>query len=507
MVNNKNYIIGMIISLIISIGITLLGSYDVLGNTKTPIEAYRVYISGESIGLIKSDVELYKYINNKQQALKDLYNVNNVYVPNDINVVRDVTYEENLYTVDKIYDLINKVSPFTIKGYIVTIDRTNTTEFVTDVQDESELKDNDTPKDKIIYINILDKEMFENSVKKTVLAFVNEEEYNNYVNETQDSIIGTGELIESLYIEDVVTIKEAYIPVDEKIYLSEEELTQYLIFGQNSKMSTYVVTGDDTIEDIANDNKMSVNELLIANPELRTSSALLYEGQKLTIGILDPVFTTVELKHIVEDQVIDYKTEYVYDNSKMTGYQEVQTPGSDGITRVTQKLQIINGTTAQALIATSEEIKPVVNEVIVKGGKKPAIITPGNWGWPTNVPYILASRYGWRYGSLHRGVDIGGTGYGSPIYAIQSGIIIGSGYNALSGYYVEIDHQNGYCSRYAHMASLSRYVKIGDKVNIGDTIGDMGNTGRSFGTHLHLEIWLGKPYGNNSQSFDPLLFY
>ena len=56
------------------------------------------------------------------------------------------------------------------------------------------------------------------------------------------------------------------------------------------------------------------------------------------------------------------------------------------------------------------------------------------------------------------------------------------------------------------MVALSPYVKKGDYVNMGQTIGDMGCSGHCYGTHLHFEIWLGKPYGGG-QSFNPLLFY
>ena len=58
---------------------------------------------------------------------------------------------------------------------------------------------------------------------------------------------------------------------------------------------------------------MNVNEVLIANANLRGSTALLFEGQNITVGVLDPVFQTVKEIHKVEDQEIAYKTEYVYD--------------------------------------------------------------------------------------------------------------------------------------------------------------------------------------------------
>lgn len=502
---SKKNVLSVIIALILSLGITILTNSENIFKNKIPTESYRVYLKGELIGLIKSEDELNNYINDKQQDIKEKYGVNKVYIPNDINVVKDITYENNLTSVSSVYNTINEKSPFTIKGYVFTIDKTKSTDYTegTDEDPNATVED----KEKIIKINVLNKELFKNSVMKTVFSFVTEEEYENVINETQNAIIDTGEIIEALYIEDYITSKEAYIPVNEKIYTNEEELTQVLLFGSDKNMSVYTVSKEDTLESVAEANKMNVNELLIANSALRSENALLYEGQQLTVGVMNPLFSMVEEKHVVSDQTISYKTEYVYDNTKMVGEQYVRTQGSNGITRVTQKVKIVNGETINALISGSEEIKPVVNEVIVRGGKRPTIVSAGNWGWPTNIPYIITSNYGWRWGRLHRGVDISGTGYGSPIYAAKPGVVVDVSHHNSFGFYVTINHQNGYYTRYEHMANLSRYVKPGDYVKMGDTIGDMGNSGASQGTHLHFEIWDGYPYRAGSNSYNPLLFY
>ena len=503
----KNNIVGVIIALILSFVITFLTNNSKFFKASVPTESYRVYLKGESIGLIKSDEELNNYINEKQQDIKEKYNVENVYIPNDIKIVKDITYEGNLTSVSDIYNIINEKSPFTVKGYVFTIDKSKSTDYTEGTDENPNATEDSSDKEKIIKINVLDKNLFKDSVKKTVFSFVSEEEYENFINETQNTIIDTGEIIESLYIEDYITSKEAYIPVNEKIYTNEEELTQFLLFGSDKNMTTYTVAKGDTLESVAEANKMNVNELLIANASLRSENALLYEGQQLTVGVMNPLFSMIEVKHVVSDQSVSYKTEYIYDNSQYVGYQKVQTQGSNGVIRVTQKVKSVNGETINALISESVEIKPVVNEVIIKGGKKPTIVSAGNWGWPTNIPYIITSNYGWRWGRLHRGVDISGTGYGSPVYAAKPGIVVDVSYHYSFGYYVTINHQNGYYTRYEHLASLSKYVKSGDYVKMGDTIGDMGNSGASQGTHLHFEIWDGYPYKSGSNSYNPLLFY
>lgn len=107
---------------------------------------------------------------------------------------------------------------------------------------------------------------------------------------------------------------------------------------------------------------------------------------------------------------------------------------------------------------------------------------------PLNPPNIT-SWFGMRVlngvEGFHRGIDFGHP-QGTPIKAIADGVVIASEYHASWGNYVRIQHSNGYCSLYAH--NFSNGVRVGDQVKQGDIIGLVGNTGNSFGPHLHLEI-------------------
>ncbi|GHB35894.1 membrane protein [Pseudovibrio japonicus] len=93
--------------------------------------------------------------------------------------------------------------------------------------------------------------------------------------------------------------------------------------------------------------------------------------------------------------------------------------------------------------------------------------------------------------AMHTGLDFRAS-RGTPIKATGSGIVALSRYNGGYGLSVEILHDNGLVTRYAHMKKL--LVSQGQRVNIGDIIGTVGNTGRSTGPHLHYEVRLnGKP--------------
>lgn len=475
-----------------------------------PIVAYRVYLDGESIGLIESKEKLENYINDQQELLKKKYNVDKIYIPDEINVIKDITYTETLDSIESIYNKINNISPFAIKGYQVTVDKTNSMVYSND-EDE---KDNNEPK--IIKIFVLNKDIFREAVENVVTSFVDGDKYKAYIEDNQVKIETTGELIENIYIEDKITILETNISTQANIFMDVASLTKYLIFGNNDKEGTYSVKKGDTISKIADVNKMSVNELLIANNDIHSENTLLYIGQKLTTGIVNPIFTTIVEQHIVADKVNKYQTEYRYDNTKLQGYSNTIQEGSNGTIRITKKVKTLNGEIVNAYIVSSEEIVPTITKIVVKGGKQNKL-GDGEWLWPTNIPYIISSNYGWRWGKLHSGVDICGTRRGSPIYAARAGTVVKISYHSSMGYYITLKHTNGYYTQYLHLqninendksgseASSFKYVQVGDFIEAGTVIGDMGSSGGSTGVHLHFEIWNGPPYEANS--YNPLMFY
>ncbi len=85
----------------------------------------------------------------------------------------------------------------------------------------------------------------------------------------------------------------------------------------------------------------------------------------------------------------------------------------------------------------------------------------------------------------HKGLDFAGK-QGTEIFAVANGVVTWSGKQKGYGNIVEIDHGHGYITRYAH--NEENIVKVGDKVEKGQTIALMGSTGRSTGTHVHFEV-------------------
>ena len=121
-----------------------------------------------------------------------------------------------------------------------------------------------------------------------------------------------------------------------------------------------------------------------------------------------------------------------------------------------------------------------------------------------NGPLILSSNFGYRRDpfsrkyKFHDGHDFS-TSIGADVYSTANGRVKKSKYWGTFGNYIEVEHNNGYVTIYAHLSS--RYVKEGEKVYRGQKIGEVGNTGRSTAPHLHYEVKY------QSKSIDPSQFY
>ncbi|MFA5408971.1 MAG: G5 domain-containing protein, partial [Bacilli bacterium] len=354
-----------------------------------PKELYQVYLAGEKIGVIESKEKLEAYINEKQEEIKDKYNVSNVYPPSNLNIQKYISYGEKVLSEEEVYELIKEKNPFTVLGYVITIK---------------------TEEPKVI--NVIDKNIFSASVTKTVEAFVKTDEYEAFKNDTQAEIETTGSIIEDLYISEDITVKQSYISTDEKIYTDETELTKYLLFGTLDEQEKYTVKEGDTIEQISYNHKLGTEEFLIVNPTFSNSNSLLFPGQEVSVGLISPIFDVVIEEHIVEDQVVKFTTETKYDETMAYGTTKIEQEGIDGVERVIQKRQTTNGviTNVQIDRSASYIIKEAVKKIIVKGTKSNGgtiiISSDGEWAWPTNIPYVITSKYGYRWGALHEGIDI-----------------------------------------------------------------------------------------------------
>jgi murein DD-endopeptidase MepM/ murein hydrolase activator NlpD len=146
---------------------------------------------------------------------------------------------------------------------------------------------------------------------------------------------------------------------------------------------------------------------------------------------------------------------------------------------------------ANALAAEDARIRGQL--AAAQGGVTDTVPSSRGLIWPVSGP--VTSPFGYRWGRLHAGIDIG-AGYGTPIHAAASGRVVLAGWTGGYGNYTCIDHGGGLATCYGHQSSYA--VSSGAQVAQGQVIGYVGNTGHSFGAHLHFEVRI------NGTPVDPL---
>ena len=479
----KKFSIGLML-IVIVVGVFVLGfGYKA---APEPNNYYEVYLNDKSLGTIRSDKELENYIDKNGTYYKNKFDVDKVYSPKGLQIRKLTTYNGKVSSVSQIYRKISKEEPLTIKGF----------EFI--IKKQTDNKDNEnTVTTQSIYV--LEKKVFKDAVTALIETFVGADAYEAYIDDNQVKIETTGENINDVYVNEDITVRETNIPVNETIYIDSAELANYLLYGKNQVANEYTVQAGDTIENVAFNNKVSPEELLISNTELTSTTNLLYPGQKLKIVETNPQISVVEESYVVEDIESQYTTEERYDDNIVIGQDKVIQEGENGLERVAQKVRKVNGVINYVDPQGKTVLKEPVSKIIVKGNKYiPDVGSTTSWGWPTDSGWTLSSGYVWRTNpvtgrrELHGGLDISGTGYGSKIYATNNGRVKEASYHYSYGNHVIIDHNNGYLTLYAHMSRIN--VKVGQVVARGDVIGFVGMTGTATGPHVHYEIWKGCDY-------------
>jgi murein DD-endopeptidase MepM/ murein hydrolase activator NlpD len=161
------------------------------------------------------------------------------------------------------------------------------------------------------------------------------------------------------------------------------------------------------------------------------------------------------------------------------------------------RLSDTRSTKRRALISTREQKAVLIAEANALAAEDAGIrgqltaaqgsvdTVPSSQGliWPVSGP--VTSPFGYRWGRLHAGIDIAAPS-GSPIYAAASGTVVLAGWTGGYGNFTCIDHGGGLATCYAHQSSYA--VSSGAQVSQGQVIGYVGNTGHSFGAHLHFEV-------------------
>ncbi len=274
------------------------------------------------------------------------------------------------------------------------------------------------------------------------------------------------------YLADAVVDAQRHVDLDylEEVYVTPEtgqaEVAKPVVPTREG-IQTYVIQEGDTLGAIAEKFGLSLSTILWSNNLSFTST--IQPGDELSILPVDGVLYTVRsgdtLSSIARNFSVDTKTIMAQNGiesaDRLAIGDKLLLPGGEPPAPVAS---------ARRSASISELFSAPSSSAVVAGG----------WTWPTDW-HVITQYFGWK----HTGLDIDGD-YSTHSYATRGGTVIYSGWRSGYGLCVEVDHGDGYVTRYAHHSQ--NFVNVGDVVSAGQALGQTGSTGHSTGTHLHFEI-------------------
>lgn len=397
---------------------------------------YEVIVDGENIGMVTDKQIVYEAIDGVRTQLQTFLGEDNGYEKNPVFVRRIVSEDKLSDTASLESALLSNIDTM-VEGYAV-------------------------------YVN------------GEVLFGVSSEEAAEWVFAKYKQKYTPEQITEDMIVDfcEDTEVKKEFMHI---ALLETPEEALATLSGDTKESAVYTVKQDDTLWDIADKYGTTVEHLLAINDNISDN---IKEGMKINVEESVPYLSVRSVQTVSLTEPIPYEVEKIDDASIYEGKSVVTQKGQEGTAKVLAKVTKVNGVQTDKDILESETVTQPVKQ-IEKVGTKKRPPTTGS-GTFINPSYgTLSSRYGYRWGRNHNGIDIAGT-YNSDVKAADGGVVTYAGWMSGYGNYIVINHENGYQTAYGHNASLC--VSVGDRVAKGDVIAKMGNTGRSTGTHLHFEV-------------------
>ena len=305
---------------------------------------------------------------------------------------------------------------------------------------------------------------------------------------TQDSAVaeqGVDDGVKYVGFADTIQVMETYVNASQ---IKDKDTAYTEMTTKNAEAGIYVVEPGDALSIIAEKNNISVDEIKELNPQIESDDDIYYDDR------LNITVPKAALQILVEKQETykeSYNEDVVYqdDDSMFIGETEVVQEGTPGSHVVTDLVTYKDDVESERENLKETVEVAAVAEVVKRGTKsKPTYMYPvTNWN--------LTSNFGYRWGRLHAGADVG-VPIGTTVRASRAGQVITAGWVGGYGNCVIIDHGDGVTTRYGHLSEVT--VSVGQYVDQGQQVALSGNTGRSTGPHLHFEIRI------NGEAVDPL---
>lgn len=240
---------------------------------------------------------------------------------------------------------------------------------------------------------------------------------------------------------------------------------------------------------------IDVEKVIVSIPEISTVQEIAKEIYSLVTQQKDELDIAIKVQEKVQEE-IEPDTVVLKDDNLYKGEFEEE-KGEVGIKEVFREVVYSNGKIIDKKIISENTILEPVNRVVKKGTRNPYDYGIAFLSNPTRGGY-MTSGYGKRWESFHKGIDISGNLGDDVLAAIDGEVTYAQFNNGGYGNLIMIKHEDNMVTYYAHLNEI--YVGVGDKINKGDVIGAIGNTGFSTGPHLHFELRV------NGEAVDPTTY-
>ncbi len=433
-----------------------------------PHEITKIYNDGQLIGVLSDTAGLNAFLRKVyREDYQEKYPDSSASLGADVYVVREQSYYSYEDIDTKIFDYLRENELFALKATGV------------EFSDENGI---------YAEIYVANEEIYEAALTQYLTYFIDAETLSALNSGQQIKALTTyGRRATGISISQTITLKEVYAPA-EKIMTTQEEILEYLEYGDNKEREYYEVKELDTVAGVGSINHgLSATQVMNINRDKISSvDQILTPGEKLCVTYFDSPIDVIVSMESMRKEAIYYKTLYVEDDSIREGTTEQKQSGIDGSKNSLYSEKWINGVLVSGSLVTSVDTLQPVDQIIGIGTMVIPGVGTGDFRWPVDNPDITC-HWGCYYG--HRAIDIQNmyNHYG-PIYAADNGVVVENSYNWINGNYVVLNHNNGYYTYYGHMSYRSP-LEVGTIVAKGDVIGTLGMTGYASGPHTHFFIF------------------
>ncbi|SJZ37609.1 M23 family metallopeptidase [Anaerorhabdus furcosa] len=442
---------------------------EVIGVRTEPKEITKIYDSGVLVGVLNDDAAVSNLLTQVYtQEYESKFPGTHLDTGNDIYEIKELSYNDYQNIDDQITQYLKEKNSYTVQVNAI------------DFADENGVF-------ATIYVD--DVKKYEEALHKYLMYFVEESSLNAITsNETVPALTTYGERDMSVEILQNISMKKAYASPD-KIMTSTNEILDYLKWGEGVEKQYYTVVPGDTIQGVGSKNNfLSDKQVVNINDDILSSvDQVLSPGTQLNVTYFQsPIDVVVKKESLRKRDEEPGPTIYQEDASMYTNEEEVVQEAKVG-----SKNSLIEETWINGVIVSGEEVSSIITmqpqQEIIRVG---TLEVPGNgtgtFRYPIDNPLITCR---WGCYSGHRALDVQNpyNRYG-PVYAADRGTVYEVGYTGINGNYMIIDHGNtGYRTYYGHMNKPTD-LKVGDRVDKGDVIGQIGMTGKASGPHVHFFI-------------------